>query len=130
MRILSNPPTATLANSAQVASGNHLPRRGRAARPPSQGSRSTTAIPNGRRPTIRPVGLSSPAKGWHSVAIHNKHIHVGGLELPTLVSPCTFARPVPFLGNWLADLRCGEMLRSDPEISLAAVADRVGLTVD
>lgn len=46
--------------------------------------------------------------GWHSEVFLSEHIHVGGLVIPTLDSPCTFAGPVSLLGNWLADLRCGE----------------------
>jgi len=47
--------------------------------------------------------------GLHGEATFREHIYVGGLEIPTLDSPCTFAGPVSSLGlTWYADLRCGE----------------------
>ena len=57
-------------------------------------------------------------EGFHGNGLFREHIHVGGLEIPTLDSPCTFAGPVDFL-TWNADLRCGEDAKREVTVTFS-----------
>ena len=62
--------------------------------------------------TDRTCRIVVTGEGFHGDGILREHIYVGGLEIPTLDSPCTFAGHVRFL-TWYADLRCGKKAKRE-----------------
>lgn len=57
--------------------------------------------------------------GLHTDRYATEHIHVGGLEIPTLGDPCAFAGEV-YYPIWYADLRCGEEAKHELTVNFGA----------